>query len=417
MRCSECGFKSDFADFFRRERGGLFGLPEEVCEACEVYQPSASEKKTALLMLIQPLFMVIAIVPSLREGAAEHLVWLLLMVLFGMFTLPSRFFIHEMGHAVAARLCGHIVTDATVGRGPVSRRIRVLGTVFRIRRYPWMGGYVRHVDREGHYPGIETIFIAAAGPVANILLGVAAFVAAVQTATFFEPLAIILSTYGVFNLLTGLYNLLPGKPAGSFKSDGRRMLEAFKPREPVYPALTRFLWISALQEVGRHEEALAETGGWHLSPLRAPMACLILWSLARSRGERAAVDFWMQHEPFFSNLVDSNISRVEIRGAACALGLGDPQFATRTEEAVTTWWTVFPDEIEYSGTYGAWLVSVGRAEEGIPRLIKAVRETRELVHKASLCRFLSEGWRQQGDEARASAYLALEKRYLAETTS
>ena len=417
MRCSECGFKSDFAGFFRRERGGLFNREKTVCEACTAYQPLSREKSAALGMLIQPFSILIAILPSLRENVWEHIVSLLLISLFGALTLPLRFFVHEAGHVIAARLCGHIVTEATVGRGPIWRRLGVLGVVFHVRRYSWMGGYVRHVDRDGHYPGIETVFIAAAGPVANILVGITAFAIAVQAAEVFEPLAMILSAFGVFNIFTGIYNLLPGKPADALKSDGRRILEAFKPIPPVYPDLARFLWISALQETGRHDEALAETGGWHLSTLRTSMACLILWSLARARGERAAVDFWVLHHPLFSDLVDSNISRVEMRGAACALRLGDPQFKARVQEVVTTWWTVFPDEIEYSGTYGAWLVSVDRAEEGIPRLTKAARETNELGHKAGLCRFLADGWRSQGDQARAQAYAALEKRYLKETTS
>jgi len=417
MHCSECGFTSDFKDFFRRECGGLLGLPEEVCEACTVYQPLTQEKTTALFMLIQPLGMLIAILLSLREDVGEHIIWLLLMVLFGMLTLPSRFLVHELGHAIAVRLCGYIVTDASVGKGPVSRTLRLFGIVFRIRRYPWMGGHVRYGGRDGYYPGIKTVFIAAAGPAANLFVGITAFFAAVQAASVFEPLAMILSSFGIFNLFTGVYNLLPMKRDGEFKSDGRRIFEAFKPRPVPDPENARFSWLVDLQLAGRHEEVLAEVGGWHLSPLRGIIACIILWSMARAHGERAAVDFWMQHEPFLSELVDSNISRVEIRGAACALRLGDPQFAARVENAVTTWWTVFPDEIEHAGTYGAWLESVGRAEEGIPHLIKAVRETGEPVHKAGLCRFLADGWRQQGDEARAGAYLALEKRYLRETRS
>lgn len=36
---------------------------------------------------------------------------------------------------------------------------------------------------------------------------------------------------------------------------------------------------------------------------------------------------------------------------------------------------------------------------------------------ADTCRFPADGWRQQGDEARAEAYAALEAHYLKPTTS
>jgi regulator of sigma E protease len=97
-------------------------------------------------------------------------------------------FVHELGHFVAARLCGVGVEKFSLGFGP-----RVLGrtvgiTDYRLSAIP-LGGYVKMVGEEPdaelaphqiplsftHKPVWQRFLIVAAGPLSNLLLAVVVF--------------------------------------------------------------------------------------------------------------------------------------------------------------------------------------------------------------------------------------------------
>jgi len=128
------------------------------------------------------------------------------------FSLPAYLFvitiiivIHELGHFVAARLCGVKVSAFSLGFGPeIANFTDRKGTRWRLAWIP-LGGYVKFVDddnassvpttsetaaleranaseeaRKGFYhlkPVWQRAFIAAAGPLANFLLAIVVFAA------------------------------------------------------------------------------------------------------------------------------------------------------------------------------------------------------------------------------------------------
>lgn len=102
---------------------------------------------------------------------------------------------HEGGHALVARLMGVFVQEVSVGFGPEILSIRIGKIRFHLRAIP-LGGYMDPADwndkansaqlesseaREvrkptlwlSNQPMIERIAVSAAGPLSNILLGVA----------------------------------------------------------------------------------------------------------------------------------------------------------------------------------------------------------------------------------------------------
>ncbi len=104
-------------------------------------------------------------------------------------TLGVLVVFHELGHYLAARLCGVKVLRFSVGFGRVvaSRRLGRDGTEWALSVIP-LGGYVKMADeREGDVEPEDRarafnrqsvwkrIFIVAAGPVANLLLAVLLF--------------------------------------------------------------------------------------------------------------------------------------------------------------------------------------------------------------------------------------------------
>ena len=59
-------------------------------------------------------------------------------------------FIHELGHFIAARICGVRVLEFAIGMGPklFSRKSKKSGTVYSLRVFP-IGGYVSMMGETG----------------------------------------------------------------------------------------------------------------------------------------------------------------------------------------------------------------------------------------------------------------------------
>ncbi len=102
--------------------------------------------------------------------------------------------LHELAHALAARRYG-------VGTESIDL---------------WALGGVARLDREAPTPRAEGV-IAAAGPLASLLIGVPAFFAGWMMASY------AVFWIGFINILLGLFNLLPGAPL-----DGGRILRAVR---------------------------------------------------------------------------------------------------------------------------------------------------------------------------------------------
>jgi len=111
--------------------------------------------------------------------------------------LYGSVFVHELSHAVTARLFGMPVRSVTLHL---------------------LGGETA-IERDSPTPGREFV-IAFAGPVVNLVL--AGLGAAVQLLVPLPPVgALLVAALTVTNLLVGLFNLLPGLPL-----DGGRLVRA-----------------------------------------------------------------------------------------------------------------------------------------------------------------------------------------------
>jgi Zn-dependent protease/CBS domain-containing protein len=124
-------------------------------------------------------------------GEARYVIALSAPLLYGVSVL-----LHELGHAVAGRVCG-LQVRAVVLDG--------------------LGG-VTHFDDDPPSAGAAT-GVAVAGPVASAVLGFIAWVAASSTSGAF--LHVVLAQLAVGNLLIAAFNLLPGLPL-----DGGHVLAA-----------------------------------------------------------------------------------------------------------------------------------------------------------------------------------------------
>jgi len=105
---------------------------------------------------------------------------LLLAILIGLI------FIHEMGHYVAGRLSGFGIEEFSIGFGRELASFNALGNKWSLRLIP-LGGYVKFEGEDdyanlaesktsfwGKHP-LQRLFVALAGPAANLLLPYALF--------------------------------------------------------------------------------------------------------------------------------------------------------------------------------------------------------------------------------------------------
>lgn len=142
-------------------------------------------------------------------------VWAALVV------LGVLIFVHELGHFVAARICGVTVTAFSLGFGPRLLHYKKGDTDYRLSIIP-LGGYCKMLgevpgedaDEEGEAAGIENpvsfaeqsvwrrLFIVAAGPVSNFILAAIIF-------------ALILMSWGTPVLSPQVGELLEGYPAAA----------------------------------------------------------------------------------------------------------------------------------------------------------------------------------------------------------
>jgi Zn-dependent protease len=130
--------------------------------------------------------------PGVSEGAAFGFGAL------GAFLFFGSVFLHELAHAVAARLAG----------------IRVQGITL-----VFFGGFTSaRSDERGPGPAFR---IAAVGPGTSLLLGGAFWALGRATAGSAEPLPAALGAVAWVNLFMAVFNVLPGLPL-----DGGRMLQA-----------------------------------------------------------------------------------------------------------------------------------------------------------------------------------------------
>ena len=113
------------------------------------------------------------------------------LLIFSLFALTM--FIHELGHLLAARLCGIGATELGLGWGPKLFERSAFGVRFKLHLLP-VGAYVR-LDMRGlqERPLSQQVFVLLAGVIVNLVA------AALADG----------SAFGTMNLLLAATNLLP----------------------------------------------------------------------------------------------------------------------------------------------------------------------------------------------------------------
>ncbi len=417
--CSNCGFRSLDKRTFRFEKGGLFARPQRVCVACRPYQATLRDVRTTLGLVFMPMAFCGVILVRLvgDQGNAAFIAFLFGLPAF--LSLPLCIFIHEAGHAFAARLMGQEILQARIGLGPVKRIVRLWGVDFEIRRYSYAGGSVRHFCLRGPATRLQRAFITAAGPLANFAAAGVAGIVAGGLGRDEGAGQMVLALFGGFafpQVMMGIYNLIPSRfgDENPVASDGQQLLNLLKRRPDGNPERNKPMLVSALFQLRRYDEAIAmATIGLWDSPYKFVFVAQIVNGLSRSKGDRAVLDFYLAHR--------DKLGSADLLGyrpwilatvAWSALKLGDPAYDAVADSLSGDALAAAPDTAEMQATRGAWLIYSGDNDAGLKLMIPAVREIDSLIDRSELCAFIARGWEHKGDSAQATQYNAVSRHLL-----
>jgi len=181
------------------------------------------------------------------------------IVFYILFWVPMLV-LHELGHALAARLLGWRVREIVIGFGRTLWQFSYGETLVKIKMAP-IEGYVLPAPTEPGNARLKSMLIYAAGPGAELLL-LAFLVAVLGRDTVFndsdQVSLIALKTLAVVIVVGAGFNLLPFRTEGAV-SDGLGILSSpFLPDEVIEMRLLTFEMreIQALLDKGRAAAAV-----------------------------------------------------------------------------------------------------------------------------------------------------------------
>ena len=423
-RCDTCGFRSADASFFRRERGGLFGLPKTVCDGCVALQPPAHDKRAFRDWVIWRVVWLILLGFAAMNEPAEA-AGLLAFMLAVWVSRPVATTVHEFGHALFAAIAGLQVTSVTVGSGPSLASFRWGVTRFELRAYTFTGGLTGFVDLRARPARWRIAVAILGGPLANaIILGLTIGLMVLQAGVEgSNEIGAALLAGVAFSQGSALFiSLMPLTYRTGLVSDGKRLLGLLK-AQPTQPdaktdAMTHSYRLMRAQRFGAAALAFQEIV--NLCPDDPLGLGLLIHCISRAQGDAAAFDYYVEHRDRFDIAAENpdEATRVWLpwlhaNVAWAAVKAGDPANRPLAEALARDAVLVFPDAPELKGTFGAVLVEKGETSEGLSLLRDAARGITDPIDKADFCTFLAKGEHARGDTARAQDFEDLRQHILA----
>ncbi|MCR6658877.1 MAG: site-2 protease family protein [Asticcacaulis sp.] len=420
-KCSQCGFKTNDKTFYRREKGGVFGQQQTVCEACTVYTPNLAEYRAFYFNLFNAATWSFLVLFHFRDTPD---IGLCVAIMFTTTILTTRYqtFIHEAGHAFAAHFSGQDIWRVDIGSGPLLRRIRVAGINFDMRRYGHTGGEAAYFSPNAPVSRTTQMFIVAAGPLANLLTSALCFAAGYAISHWAIPGLIgtaIFSGFGLANLTMAFRNLWPRKSTdrAGLPSDGFQLLKVLNNSAIDYrsdPELAaNMIWfhVNGLRHQERHRDAIdIATAHLQSSPYRLSLASMIMDSLSYAEGNQAVVDFYLQHDAELTEGVSEDVSAlayIHANAAWSAIKLNAPSLLNLAGSWSKKAFTTLPERPEIAGTQGAYLIVTGQPEEGIALMLPAIRSVNVQADKADFCKYIAQGYKRLSQIHRAEIFDAL----------
>ena len=301
LSCSVCGFQRDDRAFYRRARSGFLNLPRRVCGGCLPDRPTREDRATLAGFVLPQALWLIPIAYASQDGGLSG-TSLVVAAAVSVLSLPVRVLIHELGHALMARVVGAGAVTVSVGGGPERRSLRWAGIRFRLHAYPFAGGRTTYWLSTSRFRWRDAaVLVAGAG--ANVASGLAAVLLAYLLGEAESSAAQLalggLTGFAVSSLWLAARSLMPtrgGSTVAHLPSDGWLLLQLLKPMLVISERDERVARVRTLNLAGLYEDVARES----LEAALLPSHSVWLWSaalaaLSKSKGHRAAVDCYLVH--------------------------------------------------------------------------------------------------------------------------
>jgi tetratricopeptide (TPR) repeat protein len=408
MKCNSCGIESPIDQAFR-PMTRLFQKPTRFCPSC-AEKHDWRELKVALLFMaaIAALFVLAAF--TLEKSGPKRNELLVFPLCFLIY--PLNVVLHEFAHVVTAWLVGLRVFNIFIGfRGPVLWRSKRFQAEIRLTCAPFDGLVLVAPPSLAHYR-LRIGAVYAAGPLMNALL---------VAATYWLPRwSLTLSLWGtvVFwsNAALLAVSLFPWRhrgPQGVFASDGLALLTLpFVKRKSFEERHAAYFVLEGLASIKNKDfPAAIEWAERGLREHSGAIGCRNILGM----GQLGLDQFDLARATFTSCVADSetNLANKAIflfYLAWTELGRADSRDLEMIDRASEEASTLTPWAPTIQATRGAALVELGRFDEGIALLTKALNGN-EGLSKAVIASYLSLAFAKQGAHDRSRVFLEKARKF------
>ncbi|MDH5673093.1 MAG: tetratricopeptide repeat protein [Myxococcales bacterium] len=322
--------------------------------------------------------------------------------------------LHELGHALMARLLGWGVHEMVLGFGPELLRLSLLGTRVSLRMVP-VEGYVVPYPSDLRSARLKSALIYAAGPGAELLF-VLVLLLVVGSDVMFTRTGdlglIALQSAAVAAMIGALQNLVPHAAAGG-ASDGLGILMSFGQSDVLFRYRMQLPTLreaeraiargDARAALARVERALAQYPG---DPILGAMHARCLAASGQHEAALARLEALQEGD------VGSDLAEAERLHAAACLVLHGAEAGTlgEAEGACRQALARQPGAPDYSMTLGEILVEQGRFEEAEKVLQQVYKNTREPATEDRCTALLARAAHGQGKAEDAERFRAASAR-------
>ncbi len=408
-KCSKCGIESEVEQAFTKV--GMGPGYDYYCPTCQQKRHIEQFKVSLIWYFLAGLlgFTIWVLKPDQPSGK------ILLAVFSFIFFLYPLIIIHELAHAITARILGLRVFAIHMGYGKVLVNTYLGKVAVVLRSLPLGGLTYISAPRLPFYhlrfgltylagPFIHLAILLAMGP---LWLQMGGLIGADRSPAF-----LLLTNWLIANLVVLVANLIPRRvdtSYGPIRSDGGQIVNALFHKPGNMEARLARYYATEAAEAARQDH-LTDAEGWieqglaqyPTDPLMLNVAGYVFFQAGQwERGRQV----WLAQLADGENL-KPEIKFMALNNIAFAnLLLNDPALLDEADRYSTEAHKNMPWMAPIRGTRGAVLIELNQPEEGLELVRSSLEKTDTLKDKAYTMSYIAIGEARLGNQAEAARYV------------